>query len=239
MVFKYGTFSFADGECLVTFFGRQQRVNSRGIPQTNVYTMVVEGEIIASGQAAIDARARLITTALSLDGGSAVLLTDGGNETVYYLGAANAHYVRVSNMSFLQQDGKAHYATGLPFTFTIEAEYGALSDGLVSYEERVTIIGTGGPRRVWPELDNGPAIEQVTSTHSNVTVIQSGAAVGSLAYPVFPQPFYPNAIGGPEDYQTTRVSPRRDGQAFVDWPISWTYRMTLLSAGQIPPPTYF
>lgn len=237
MVFQYGSFAFLNGECLVTFFGRQQRINSRGVPQTNVYTMVVEGEIIASGQAAIDTRARLIADRLSLNGGTAVLKTDDGNETVYYLGSANARYVRVTNISFLQQEGKAHFATGLPFSFTIEAEYGLTSfDDLVSYEERITRIGTGGQRRVWPEVDVGTAQEQIVSTNSNVFVVQSGSAVGAHGYPFFTNPLFPSGIGGPEDYQTTLGTPRKENGVFFDYPISWNYRMTLPAGGSVPPP---
>lgn len=237
MQFKYGNFLFLDNECLVTFFGKTNRYNARGLAQTSVYTMVVEGEIVAAGQNAIDARARLITTALSLDGGSAVLYRSDGAATVYALDNTNARSIRVTNNSLLQQDGKAHYATGLPFSFTIEAEYGySYADDLVSYEERITRIGTGEHRRVWPEVDQGTAEEQIVSTASNVTVVQTGSAVGAHRYPTFSDPIFPNGLGSPEDYQTTTGTPRHDANGSFDWPISWTYRMTLPAGGTVPNP---
>lgn len=237
MLFRYGSFSFASGECMVEFFGQFRRYNGRGLAQTVVKRMNVSGEIVADGQSAINTRAALIQNAMSLDGGSAAFLKSDGSETIYKIDGGSARSVRVLDFAFLQQDGKAHFATGLPFQFTIEGEF-TLSDGdpLVSYEERITRIGLGGPRKAWPELINGQSIEQTTSYSSNITIVQSGDAIGSLGYPAFNQPIFPDALGSPEDYQTTTGTPRRDGFSYVDWPISWSYRMTLVAPQNIPYP---
>jgi len=229
---------FLEAECLVSFFGMARRYNSRGRAQTLVKRMVVNGEIIAIGQAAINTRAAAIINALSLDGGTVVLLKDDGSETVYKLDGPSSRGVRIVENSLLQQDGKAHFATGLPFQITFEGEYTVSDlDPFVSYSERITRIGTGLGRKVWVELDSSTPQEQITSSASPITVLQSGEAVGALLYPQFNDPIFPNAIGSPEDYQRTVGTPRLDGEVYVDYPISWNYRMTLPVGQSIPLPT--
>lgn len=237
MKLRYGSFTFDFAECLVPYFGIQRRYNDRGAAQAIVKRMVVDGEIIASGQDAINARAALILNALALEGGTVVLLKDDGSETVYKLDGPTSRGVRILENSLLQQEGKAHFATGLPFSITFEGEY-TISDGdtLISYNETITRIGTGAARSVLVELDSGQPQEQWTSTHSPITVIQSGEAVGALSYPAFNDPIFPDALRGPEDYQTSTSAPRRDGFSVVDWPIHWSYRMTLPNSVGIPHP---
>ena len=227
MIFKYGTYSHPANECLIAAFIERRQYNSRGKAQTKIRRMVVQGEIIADGQAAIDARVAQIQANYLLEGSTAVFLRDDLTPTHYEIDGTSARSVRILDLSFQQQDGKAHFATGLPFTITIEGEYGITDlDTLVSYTETIGYIGTGGPRRVLVECDNVIPQEQIVSNNTAVTVIQSGSAVGSLTYPLFNGPIFPTQIDNPDGYQQFKSAPRADGKVFVDWPIRWNYRMT-------------
>lgn len=198
-------------------------------------TMVVDGEIIADGTSAIASKVLTIKSALALDGGDAVLHSSVG--TIALLNGGSIGGVRVvERPSFTAQDGRAHWATGLPFRIVFEADYPYLTDGLVSYTESITKVGNGGSRRVVLELDNGAPVEQTVSSNTPIQVIQTGVAVGFLAYPTFNDPIFPGAIMAPEDLQTATELPRLARDTWVDWPIRWTYRMTLTNPTTVPYP---
>lgn len=240
MIFRYGSsYSHPDHECLVTFFGGQTIYNPRGRPQFLRKRMAVEGEIIATGPAAISARMSEIAAAYAVDGGTAELLTSGGASTHYVLSSlGSVSGVRVVQPpSFSQQDGKAHMATGLPFSIVLEADYLiGDGDGLVSYSETIAYVGDGGPRHVILELDSGSPIEQFVSTHTPVTILQSGEAVGILSYPAPNPPLFPDSLDRPDGIQISRSAPRLDGATHVDWPVRWQYRMTGSYLPTIPDP---
>lgn len=237
IIWEYGGYQHPDNECIVTFFGEARAYNQRGRMQVKRRRMVIDGEIIAADTAAIDARVAQIKTAYALDGGNALLRTSAGVATQYELPAFGALSGPRVGFEFLAQDGQAHYATGLPFRITLEADYQANdSDPLVSYVESITVIGHGGPRRVVVEVDSGQPITQTVSTNSPVVVIQAGEAVGSLAYPSFNPPLFFTRLDMPDGYQQTRDTPRLAGNQWVDWPVRWAYRMTLESYEFIPNP---
>jgi hypothetical protein len=100
---------------------------------------------------------------------------------------------RVLEVAWLQEEAKAHFATALPFRITIESDELA-EGGMVSFTESYTRIGNAGPRTVWPELQNGPSIPQVTASHTNVTIIQSGEAISFGGWPTGNPPGLPTAF---------------------------------------------
>jgi hypothetical protein len=226
MYLTYGTFAFNTGETLVSFFGQARRYNQRGWAQSKVLRMVVEGEIVASGQAAINTRMAAIQDALAVEGYTVAFRFDSGAETRYKLDGPSSRGVRILELAFQQQEGKAHFATGLPFTITFEAEYGISDlDPYVSFQETVGRIGNGGPRVVWQELDYGEPVPQTVSTNTTVTIVQQGTAVGASGWPPFPRPLW-EPIDNPEE-SVFSDSPELDGLAYVNWPIRWSYRTTL------------
>lgn len=236
MRFSYGSYEHPDNECMVTFWGGSTIYNARGKPQYLRKRMVVEGEIVANGSTAIAARVKEIQDAYAVPGGSATLHGTAGAYTLSSAGSVSGVRI-VQAPTFFQQDGKAHMATGLPFSVVLEADY-LINDGdpLVSYSETITHIGTGGPRRATLELDNGEPIEQIVSTHTPVTIIQAGEAVGSAGYPSINQPIFPTQVDLPDGLQISTSAPRLEGNVYVDWPIRWAYRMTCLNLPSIPYP---
>ncbi len=180
-------------------------------------------------------KAGQILNALALDGGDAVLHQTAGVIALLNTGSIGGVRV-VERPAFLAQDGKGHWATGVPFRITFECDYPKFTDGLVSYSESITKVGDGGPRRVMLELDNGIPVTQTVSSNTPIQIIQSGTAVGFLAYPTVNDPIFPNAILAPEDRAVTPDTPRLARDTYVDWPIRWTYRMTLDSPTSVPYP---
>ena len=238
MIITYSGFGFQDHEAMVTFFGAMRVYNERGRPILFRRRMVVEGEIVGADTDTIDARVAAIRDGISMDGGVCTMYQSDGTRTNFHIGDGSLGGCRiVEGPSFALQEGKAHYTTGLPFSFTLEADYSLGEDTLVSYQETVTQIGDAGPRRVVVELDNDYAVEQITSMATPVTVIQTGEAVGFLGYPFFNGPLFPESLDRPDGVQLSRGAPRLQGGTYVDYPVRWSYRMTLPNNVGIPYPT--
>jgi hypothetical protein len=240
MIFTYGGYSHPDNECLVTFFGAQRLQGPRGKTITLRRTMRVEGEIIASTTAAIDARVAAIRAAYAVEGGSAVLYTSAGASTQFQLpslGSISGTRI-VEGPTFFTQDGKAHYATGLPFALTLEADYFTKeSFGLLFYTETISRVGSGGPRRVVIEVDNGLPVEQLVSTNTPIVVIQSGEAVNFAgSYPPPNSPIFAQYLDEPDGNHVAYTAPRLNGETYTEWTTRWDYRFTLPSNTTIPYP---
>lgn len=181
MFWKYGNYTHPNNEVLVTAFTARRLYTPRRLLDRIIKTAVIEGEIIAEGQTAIEARRLEVDTAYASAATGAFLLKDtaDGGQATYSM--ANP---RLLDFVWLQEEHKAHFATGLPFRAVIESEEINLDSGLLSFSETITKIGNGAERRVWPELDNGESIPQIVSTKTNVTILQSGEAFALGGWPV-------------------------------------------------------
>lgn len=239
MYFRFSNYTHPFGECLVAFFNRATKYNRRGRPESAVFRMIVRGEIVATGQAAIDARVAEIRNAYGLDGGSAALLRTDLSATSIAMPTGSLRGVQVLDLTFEQEEKKAHFATGLPFSIALEAEY-QISDGdpIVEYHEQLTVIGDGGPRYVWQEIDNGPPIRQMVSTNTPVTLLQSGFMVGtSASHAVVNEPLFPDNLDRPDGIQKGNATPKLDGGVLTEWGINWSYRMIFGGPVALPFPT--
>lgn len=241
MILSGNGYSHPDNECLVTFFGAQRIYNPRGQAAILRRTMRVEGEIIAATTAAIDARVAEIRAAYAVEGGSVVLYTSAGAATQFQLPSAGSiNGVRiVEGPTFFTQDAKAHYATGLPFAITFEADYlQPQTSGVQFYSETIVQIGDGGARRIVIEVDNGSPVEQVVSTHTPVVIIQSGEAMGYLSYITPNTPLYSQYLDQPDGYQLIKESPQLlGGSIALNYVSRWNYRMTIPTSVTIPFPS--
>src|SRR5688572_1020849 len=181
MFWRQGIYTHPNNEILVTAFTVRRLYTPRRLLDRIVKTAVLEGEVIAEGQTAIEARRDEIDAVYSNEVTYAALLKDtaDGGQATYEM-----HFPRVVDFVWLQEEHKAHFATALPFRAVIESEELYDATGLISFSETITKIGDGGERRVWPELDNGPSISQVVSSHTNVTLLQEGEAIAFDAYPL-------------------------------------------------------
>lgn len=236
MYLRYSNFAFSTGEAFPSFFRQIRRYNQRGRAQSIIKTVQVQGEVIATSQAGCESRVAQILTALELEGGSVDWIDDTGQQTHISLPSVGSYGVRILENTLTMEEAKAHWATGVPFQVTFEAEYG-ISDGdrYVFYQETIGKIGNGGPRIVIQELDNGPPIEQIVSTHTPVQMVQQGTAVGARAYPPFPVPIFGcDSTEQVQFYDTPEVN----GLVYENYPIRWSYRKTLNTAPSLVPPNF-
>lgn len=132
----------------------------------------------------------------------------------------------------------AEYANQRSFTLSVEADFDAagIAGTLVSFQETVSITGTGGPRFVTQTPLDGPVIAQQVSRFSPVAVVQAGSAIGHTSYPTVPGPL----LSSGEHYdqrQVTYKSPQRqaDGAAYRGYEVSWQYSFEVPSAA-VPAP---
>lgn len=232
MIVSYGSFAFSDNEAFVSFWGQQSAYDRRGNERIRRRRMVIEGEVIASGAANIESRIVQIENAFELGGQNAGLYIAPSTLTHINLdNATSLTGVRVVGKRVPQRDNRGDYATGLEFQFVLEADYlQSVGDELVDYEEVITYVGDGGPRKVVAELLNGPPITQYTTTQTAIVILQAGRAVGATSYPDINPSLIPSLLDRPEGLQITRGTPERVNGAYINWPVSWSYRMTVSTA---------
>lgn len=155
-----------------------------------------------------------------------VLFTDSGAQSSCKLLVKDtASGTRVTSISTPEAQG-GEFVTRRTIAFTVVAEYDVTDskNAVVSWQETVTVIGNGGPRRSWRFPVNAPAVRQIVAPYSLVRATQSGQAVGYKVRPRKPLPLFPDYVVN-EAESLTVVTPRYMGvgREPVDWPVSWSY----------------
>jgi hypothetical protein len=239
MRMRYGGYPHPSGEITDSRIGFAVVLNQRFRIQTKVYTWRLRGKIHADGQEAINARVSEIVSAYSLNGGDAVLeMSSGSDSQLALYNAESITGVRVMSLDFPVQGGQAHYATGLPFSIVLQAEYLVNVNQLMAYEEKLSVRGTGGPIGVFQPVDVGPWIGQQVTERSIVIVNQSGMAVAPLQFPVPNPPIYPGQIINPvSDHQIDEITPELHGATHLGYGVSWNYTMTFNQYPNLGHPT--
>jgi hypothetical protein len=142
-------------------------------------------------------------------------------------------------MAFGYMDGpwkmRTEYANMRTFYAIVQGEerYGS---GLYSWNEKLTIKGTGGPKFLYMPQMVGPPIPQIVQTDTTFYYIQEGRAVGRKAYIIPPDPLYPGiehldqrviTYGTPLEYRFNKAAGTFDKEKFVT---QWRYVMEATSA---------
>lgn len=220
---RYGNYIHGDGECELSI-ARDALLNEAGYQYGVRERWVVTGYKKGSSPAELYAALMTLEAAYSIPYQSAALLDGNGNVTVHTLaGVSLLGGVKVVKRPSFPQGGKAEYTTFRYYEIELECDYpvgGAAP--LLSWTESVVTIGTGGPRYVVRQPLIGPPISQVVATNTPMLAIQSGEAVGVLAYPPIPPPIWP-AVEHQDKRRIERVSPKRTGPSFTGWKVSWSY----------------
>ena len=91
---------------------------------------------------------------------------------------------------------------------------------LLSFVETLSFSG-GGPTYGHIETLTGLPVKQQLRNYTVYRVTQQGQAVGISGYPSVPGPLWPAALmrGGSSE----RRSPRRIGNSYTEYPITWQY----------------
>jgi len=225
MIFKYRNYTHDNNEVEVVF--RQsalfdQRGNRRGLRKR----LELKGVLHGTSQANLTTKLNALDAAYTVNGGDAVLFLDDGTTQTHHklISSGTLTGVRVVQPpSFAPGDG-AEYSTFRSYTIVLEADFIGDSN-ILSSEEAVTIVGTGGPRFAYLETLVTSAVRQQVNKFTLVRMTQSGLAKGYLSYPFVPAPIWP-ALEDVDQRSIVTRSPKDQGLIFTDFPISWTYKFT-------------
>lgn len=220
MYFTYFGFTSQLGECSVTISKTAQET-AGGRKYAEHHTWVVDGfltaDTIADVAIACNARIALFSTWF----GDAALVSSGGVVLHTLPNGSSYTGVRVTQPCSFPQGTGAEGTTFRTWRAVLEASY--LTDRpplYTSFTESLTLRG-GGPRLIASDLVVGSARVHVVHERTAYRAVQSGQAVGFLAYPPVPLPIFgiPSNDGGQVEYG----HPRPMAGKLVDWPVSWSY----------------
>lgn len=224
MQLSYAGRFFPVGQCEV--IPRMDTIRSpSGRPLTEVWTVNVNGMLTANtseGIADLIAQVLRLEATLAIVGGDLVLTDSVAGPVLSFPSQGSEDGVQIETHSY--PDGKAGEAvTHRKFSFTATVRYPASGSGLVSYQESLTITGTGGPVSVLQPAVSGewPYVE--TSSHSSVRASQRGSAVGYSSCPDPASPLWPYPILKNMSAAITRGSPEFRGRMYVNYRIDWAY----------------
>lgn len=221
---KYGGYTHTTNEVNLVEVSKQTKYSPRNKRLSETRTIKLYGDIIADTQAALIAKIVEIENAYANDFGDFSYTLDDGTVTHHLRNTADCiSGVRVvQRPSFPESDG-SQLVTGRGFSVTLQATYDAVESDLVSWEESIEIIGTGGPKFQIVETILAP-IAVYTTINSAQWYIQSGRAVGYLDYPNPPGPV--NPAGEMLDRRRIgRQSGRNMGNALRFFTRTWHYHM--------------
>lgn len=222
----WGTYLFPVNGAEVTSQMSVAEATDYGLPLRYLVAYTIKVWLDGDGAAALSLAEVRLRSALMTHNQDFVLYSDSGSATssaVYARQSANG--TRVVSISAPEAQG-GEYVNRRTIAFTVLAEYHVANaqNAVVSWSEAVSIVGNGGPRRVWRFPINGPAVRQQITPYSLVRATQSGQAVGYLRRVPKPAPLFPLYMVH-EAESATFQTPKYMGPtgAPVDWPTSWSY----------------
>jgi hypothetical protein len=181
------------------------------------------GVLLGSGAQELSRLQLSLESVLSRVGGDFILLDDNNATTSIRLLSKGAEYPGVVVTDFAFPEARnGELVTGRTFTFSAQATYpsNGAAGAILSYAEAVEIVGNGGPQISWQQSFNGVPVPVRLFPVTMSTVIQSGQAVGYLAYPTPPPPVLPIAYLDNPAQSVRRTAPKPNG---TEYSIAWRY----------------
>lgn len=237
MILKYGNFTHPVGTTRVTT-QRQALLTDAGTAWAEEDTWNITVWLIshkatdAARRADIKAQMSALQAAYSVSGRDLIFCHPNGAETHLTLKTADTLAgVQIISPPHFPDPGRASLVTNCQSQIVAKAiipyPVGSLSlaNQVKSFQETVQWPEAGMQRGAIDVLI-GPAVEQTLRQYTAVRATQQGSAVGLYGYPPIPLPIWPSKLASSVPL-VTEGTPRRvasDGkQAWIDWPISWTY----------------
>lgn len=229
MYFVCGSFALEPGEARPTLWDK--RLTHRGSQlEAYVTTLGIEIDVVKDGEANIQFRVDQIKAGLTQQFRDTGFRLANGQPSEWWLdNATSTTGVLLAQAPGAVPTDPADYATHLRLAATYYAAYEpaelfAVSglDGILQYQESVSIRGTGGPRRVTVAVSKGAPHRYDLTERTVVQVVQSGSLVQNRPG-VFPNP---PVLPGYEVEEARDISPvvRRSNRAGSDeYGIGWTY----------------
>lgn len=225
MYLRKGEYTHPIGEPQISIT-RRPIVDSGGVPVAHTVTWAIQGMLLGSGQADLDAQIEALTAAYARQNEDVVLLlSDGKTESQHTLKVRDTSggvYV-TQGPDFPKGDGP-EYATRRSFAVQVSAEVpvrGSLA-AVMNFSETLSTFG-GGPRYAHVETALGFPIKQRLRRATTYQATQSGTATGYGMYPSVPPPLFgeSNLVQAP---RITRRSPEWIGNSNRNFTVSWQYQ---------------
>lgn len=232
MILKWGDYSHDDNE---VWFRVDKEVvrSSLGVPTHVLEIWTISGVKLATSTAALTTACNELQAVYGVDDRNLLFyLSDGTTLTTHgILVAQTLDGVKVRRFSWLEGmpnsqgiGSGSEYVLRRSFQIQIEAKVlDPRAVNLVSYRERVTQIGTGGPKRIWQGSLEQPPFEQIVQKYTTWRAIQEGTAVGLLDYPTPPAPIWPQYQWKDEDHVGSISTPDYGTVRNTNYPVSWRY----------------
>lgn len=225
--FKWGAYDHPNNEVNLAKMSISYKLSPRGRRMERVERMHLHGQFCEDTTAEVMTRIDELINAYQLDYQDGGLYLDDGTPTRHVI--QNGESISGSKVIHRSWDGGPdELATTRTFDIVLETIYPDDESGLVSWEESVETIGNGGPSFNIINTYFGPRAQQ-TALVTAQRVIQSGVAVGYIAYVEPPAPLYPAYLHN-ERVRFRRGSGQMRGQIATHYPTAWTYQMTLPTA---------
>lgn len=221
-VFQLGGYTSADNEANLTRFAMSKNYSPRGRKLTETRRARVQGELIYSTSDAIISAANSLINACKNTNPEFRYTVNGTEAHSLKMSADCLSGVKVIATSFPHGDA-AELATTRTYWVDLEATYDSCDDELVSWQESVEVVGTGGPYFVILDTFFGPrTFFLYPSTAQYYT--QRGSAVGYRSNPATPGCSLPEAEF-PYRRRITESSGQQMGNGLRFFRTSWTYHM--------------
>jgi hypothetical protein len=207
----------------------QNVMNAAGIPITRKVYMDVVGDLLVANDAPnnqtdLTLQTNLLVLALRTNYVDLLLKNDDGSLSATILtNAGSLSGVTITDgPHFPGRNATGEYAVRRAFTFTAMCEYTITPklSGLMSFTESLEFYG-GLPLYVMCRAVNTVPQRQKTYQFTEYCCIQSGQAVGLLAFPSVPGPKFPQALK--EAPRIKRSGPERTGSNYRNYGVTWNY----------------
>ncbi|MBA2116785.1 hypothetical protein [Bremerella alba] len=200
-------------------------LNSGGVPVAHTVAWTIQGVLLGSGQADLDAKIDALTTAYARQNEDVVLLlSDGVTESQHTLKVRDTRGgVYVTQGPDFPQGNGPEYATRRSFAVQISAEVpvrGSIA-AVMNFNETLSTAG-GGPRYAHIETALGFPIKQQLRRATTYLATQSGTATGYAVYPSVPPPMFGHANLA-QAPKITRRSPDWVGNSTRNFTVHWQY----------------
>ncbi len=209
----------------------------RQLSVTNTFN--ITGALVEANQATLLTKLAELENAFSEGGGDFVMTLAGVGVPHQLLSSACIGGVRVTTPVSYPDGRGTELVNRRTFNIVLEGdvETPGASGYIVSYSETISYTGNGGARTALLEPLNGAPIEQQTHEQTVCRATQSGNAVGFSNYPGIPAAL----LDSPQNdkFTVTYGSPKKSGDRYTHYPVSWSYTYESASPFTLTPPTAF
>lgn len=236
MQLKWGAYQWEANAVGVTSSVNAE-INEGGQPYQLHYSLDVDGWIDGTSQDDLTTKSFALINALAVPYRDLILYQNNGNESALLLRNRGSISGVVCTRGPNFDDAKgAEYVLYRHFTATFEATYPLAGTAayLLSYTETIATWGGGAVYDV-ADAVRGPAQRQKVKENTGYRATQIGSSSGYQKYPAPPNPLWPSLLVATPKVQ--RIVPKREGNSYTRYALSWEYEYASEKALPNPIPT--